>query len=96
MYLLFYDISENNIRTRVVRFLENAGYERIQFSVFIAPFNPEKNNLWHKLELLLKETPNNKIFCLKIPKENFYKIKTIGKFGFDLKYMTGDKSSLII
>lgn len=96
MYLIFYDITENSKRTRVVRFLENAGYERIQFSVFIAPFNPVKDKLWSKLELLLKETPNNKIFCLKIPKENFYNLKTIGKFDFDLAYLTGDKSSLII
>ena len=49
-----------------------------------------------KWQLLLKETPTDKIFCLKIPKENFYKIKTIGNFDFDLEYMTGDKSSLII
>ena len=96
MYLILYDITETPIRSKVVRLLEKEGYERIQYSVFIAPFNPSKNKLWKKLQLLLKETPINKIFCLEIPKENFYKIKTIGNFDFDLEYMTGDKSSLII
>lgn len=96
MYLILYDITETPIRTKVAKMLEIEGYERIQFSVFIAPFNPKKNKLWLKLKLLLAATPTNKIFCLKITKENFYKIKTIGNFDFDLEYMAGDKSSLII
>jgi CRISPR-associated endonuclease Cas2 len=96
MYLILYDITETPIRTKVVRLLEKEGYERLQFSVFIAPFNPEKNKLWYKLQLLLAKTPNNKIYCLRITKENFYKIKIIGNFDLDLTYITGDKSSLII
>jgi len=96
MYLILYDITETPIRTKVVRLLEKEGYERIQFSVFIAPFNPEKNKLWVKLQTLLAQTPSNKIFCLKITTENFYKIKIIGNFEIDLDYMAGNKSSLII
>ena len=96
MYLILYDISETAIRTKIVRLLEKEGYERIQYSVFIAPFNPAKNKLWDKMQVLLAKTPSNKIFCLKIAKENFYKIKTIGNFEFDLDYLSGDKSSLII
>ncbi|AMC10202.1 hypothetical protein Lupro_02565 [Lutibacter profundi] len=96
MYLILYDITETPIRTKVAKLLEKEGYERIQFSVFIAPFNPSKNRLWLKLEKLLATTKDNKIFCLKITEENFYKIKTIGKFEIDLDYLSGNKSSLII
>lgn len=96
MYLILYDISETQIRTKVAKLLIKEGYERIQFSVFVAPFNPYKNKLWQHLHHLLEKTPSNKIFCIKIPKENFYNLKIIGNFDFDLTYLTGDKSSLII
>jgi len=96
MYLIFYDISETRIRTKVAKLLVKEGYERLQFSVFTAPYNPYRSNLWDKLHDLLKDTPNNKIYCLKIGKNNFYKMKIIGIFDFDLSYLTGEKRSLII
>jgi len=96
MYLLFYDIKENNIRTKVSKLLEREAYERIQFSVFIGVTNPKHFSIWKKLNDLLKDTPNNRLYCLRIPRENFYNIKIIGNFGLDLKYLAGDKSSLII
>ncbi len=96
MYLIFYDISETPIRTKIAKLLEREGYERLQYSVFTAPYNPHKTKLWNKLQDLLKETPDNKIYCLKIGKKNFYNIKIIGNFALDLTYLTGEKRSLII
>ena len=96
MYLILYDITETPIRTKVAKLLEKEGYERLQFSVFTAPYNPEKNKLWSKLQFLLKDTPNNKIYCIKIGKESFYKMKIIGNFALDLTYLAGEKRSLII
>ncbi len=96
MYLIFYDISETPLRTKVVKLLIKEGYERLQFSVFVAPFNPKKNKLWEKLQIILAKTPSNKLYCLKFTKENFYRIKIIGKLDADLRYLTGDASSLIL
>lgn len=96
MYLLFYDITETALRTKVAKLLVNEGFERIQYSVFVSPFNPHKDKLWHKLQIILNNTPANKLYCLKLTKENFYHIKIIGNFETDLKYLTGDLSSLII
>jgi len=95
MYLIFYDITETPIRTKVAKLLVTEGYERLQFSVFIAHFNPKYFNIWKKLEQLLANTDGNKLYCLKITRENFYAIKTIGKLGIDLEYLAGDKRSLI-
>ncbi len=96
MYLLFYDITETTLRTKVVKLLENEGFERLQYSVFVAPYHPHKNKLWQKLQTILALTPYNKLYCLKLTKENFYQIKIIGKLEPDLRYLAGDLSSLII
>ena len=96
MYLILYDITETSIRTKVAKLLEREGFERIQFSVFIAHINPKYFSIWKKLTALLKDTPNNKIYSIKINKENFYNMKIIGNLNHDLEYLSGDKSSLII
>lgn len=96
MYLLFYDITENSIRTRVAKLLEKEGFERLQFSVFIGTTNPKHFDIWKNLAQFIKSTPHNKIYYLRISKENFYNIKTIGNFDQDLKFLAGDRSSLIL
>ncbi|MFK7786621.1 MAG: CRISPR-associated endonuclease Cas2 [Crocinitomicaceae bacterium] len=96
MYLIIYDITETTIRTKVSKLLERAGFERIQLSVFIGHFNPEHANVWSQLTQLLAETPKNKLFSLKITKENFYSMKIIGDSTIDYDYLTGTKRSLII
>lgn len=96
MYLILYDITENKLRTKVSRLLEQEGYERLQYSVFIAPYNPLKNKLWEKLNNILGENTLNKIYCIKITRENFYNVKIIGNLDFKLKYLAGEASSLIL
>ncbi len=94
MYLIFYDISDDRLRVRVNRLLKKAGYEALQYSVFASNFSPDKFGLWQKIECLLAKTPAEKVFCLKISKENFKNIRLIGKLDEDINYICGDKSSL--
>lgn len=94
MYLIFYDISETKLRTKVSKLLKQRGYERLQFSVFTGPFHPEYFGLWQKIETLLKNTPNEKVYCLKISKDNFKNMRIIGTFEEDIDYLCGNKSSL--
>ncbi|SFS79448.1 CRISPR-associated endonuclease Cas2 [Lutibacter maritimus] len=96
MYLLFYDITENNLRTKISKLLIETGYERLQLSVFVAPYNPLNNKVWQKIKMLLINTPTNKVYCIKLTNESFYNIKIIGNLEIDLKYLAGDLSSLIV
>ncbi len=94
MYLIFYDISDDNLRVRVHRLLKQAGYEPLQYSVFVGIFSPDSLGLWQKIQRLLDKTPTEKVFCLKISKENFKNMRLIGNFEEDFDYICGDKSSL--
>ncbi len=94
MYLIFYDISDDGLRTRVNRLLKRAGYEPLQYSVFASDFSPNRFDLWQKIQNLLEKTPEEKVFCIKISKENFKNMRLIGKLDEDINYICGDKSSL--
>ncbi len=95
MYLIFYDISDDKLRTKVNRLLKQAGYEFLQYSVFVGISPPYNLGLWQKIKRLLEKTPTEKVFCLKVSKENVKNISIIGDFQEDIDYICGDKSSLI-
>ncbi len=63
MYLIFYDISNNKLRTKVAKQLIQQGYERLQYSVFAGPFDPEHSQIWEKLKYLMQKNPEEKIYC---------------------------------
>lgn len=91
-----YDISDDNLRNKIAKKLINEGAERIQFSVFVTHLNPYKGNLFKQINNLICKAGNDKIFIMPVLKRNFYKIKILGKFENDIKYLAGDKSSLIL
>lgn len=96
MYLIFYDIALDRLRNKISKLLVEQGYERLQYSVFIGPYDPKNNKVWKTAQAWLQDAPNEKLYCLKISKQNFYNIKTIGTLAFDLEYLTGEQRSLII
>lgn len=96
LHLIFYDITSDSLRTKIAKRFIAEGYERLQYSVYLALANPAGNQrLWHELLLLLKEEETAKLYIIPILKKNFKKIKTIGIFDVDLDYLTGEKRSLI-
>lgn len=96
MYLLFYDISQNNLRSKIARFLTEQGYERLQYSVFVGPYDPNFNKVWKTIAQWMKEAPDEKMYCLKITEQNFLNLKTIGILENKLEYLAGRQSSLIV
>lgn len=96
MYLIFYDISSDNVRTKVAKLLSQMGYERLQFSVYAGPFHPEDSGMWSKIATILQGNQGDKIYYLKISKESFKRIKIIGTFDIDMNYLCGDSCSLTL
>lgn len=96
IYLIMYDITDNNLRTKIAKKLIKEGAERIQFSVFVTHIDPLKNNLYKQMSNLLINDAEAKLFIIPVLKRNFYRTKIIGKFEEEVAYLAGDKSSLII
>lgn len=96
MYILFYDITKNRLRTKIAKLLTEEGYERLQYSVFVGPYNPKSNMVWKTITLWMQETPDEKMYYLKITGQNFRNMKTIGTLDHDLEYLAGQQSSLIL
>ena len=96
MYLIIYDISETKLRTKVSKLLINEGYDRLQYSVFCGCFNPKKNSVWKKLNTFVKDKELSNIICIKISENNFFNLKSIGKFNHDLTYLIGKQKTIII
>ena len=95
IYLLFYDITSNSIRTKIAKLLIAEGFERLQFSVYTGLENPEKNNLlWTTMCNMMQAEPTAKLYVIVLTKNNFRNIKIIGNFDHDINYLTGDKRSL--
>ena len=97
IYLIFYDITSDRLRTKIAKRFIAEGYERLQYSVYTSIDNPAKNLLlWQELTLILKEETGAKLYVIPTLKNNFRNIKIIGNFEYDLAYLLGEKGSLFI
>jgi len=99
LYLVFYDIKNDRIRTKTADALEQYGYERIQYSVFLGLENPRSlPALWNKLQTLIKieEFPDDRVYVLRLRKSYFRNMKIIGKLAVDLDYLLGEQHTLVI
>ena len=73
-----------------------AGYERVQYSVYLGLTDPRKDTqLWSKL-LQLSEAGNYQLMVIPIPVKEFRNMEIVGDMGLDLDYLTGTKHTLII
>lgn len=93
--MIFYDISNNKLRTKVAKILIERGYERLQYSVYVGKFYPEYFGMWEKLKKILAKNPEEQLYYLKLNEKNFRNLKIIGKFNHEMDYLCGQKSSLI-
>ncbi len=95
MYLIFYDIKSDSLRTKIAKRFIARGYERLQYSVYAAIENPAQDQLlWNEFTAILNEEQTAKLYVIPVLKKNFRKIKIIGTFGYDLDYLVGEKRSL--
>ncbi len=85
-----YDISDDKIRNKVIRFCKNAGLYRVQKSVFLG--NVERNRideLHLQCENVIDESTDS-LYIFQMCQEDFKKVKTAGN-AFD-KDLVSDKT----
>lgn len=99
MYLVTYDISDDRLRSKVIKLITAQGYERIQYSVFSGLIDPRRDEkLWSLLEELGKkgEGETFKIFVIPVADRDFLSMGIIGKVSEDMDYLMGRTNTLII
>jgi CRISPR-associated protein Cas2 len=79
--LVCYDIADNAARTKVSDYLENQGFDRVQYSVFMGKVDPHRwQVVWATLQKLFVKRcePTDKIFSLVIERDHFEKMGILG------------------
>lgn len=94
MYYAVYDIQCNQIRTRVSQVLKDAGFVRIQKSVFCGSLSPQqKKDLVEKLKRTAASSDS--VYLILTCHKCFGMVTIIGQ-GFDQEYVTGELGGLVI
>ena len=94
--LIFYDIEDNKERTKVSKYLEKEGFERIQYSVFAGPIETNKELTQILVDLYSKVTgAEDKIFALPMS-INKFKAMICCCPKPDLDYISGTLAVLMI
>jgi len=88
LYYATYDITDDKIRKKVSTILKDAGFTRIQYSVFCGPLNKQQKK--DLVENLKKITNTGSVYLIATCEACYGKLTIIGK-GFDKEYVTGDK-----
>jgi CRISPR-associated protein Cas2 len=94
-YYAIYDVTENSIRSHIVRILKDAGFVRVQKSAFCGTLSgQEKKDLLERIKLVIKDE-NDSFYLILTCNKCFGKINIVGK-GFDSEYVTGKKAAMVI
>ncbi len=94
MYYAVYDISNDKTRMQTIQTLKNAGFTRIQKSVFCGSLSSQqKKNLIENLKQVAGTSES--IYLILTCKHCFGKITIIGQ-GFDMEYVSNEKAIEVI
>ncbi|AEE93268.1 CRISPR-associated endonuclease Cas2 [Acidianus hospitalis] len=79
LFLVFYDITDNELRNRVSSFLKQKGLERVQLSVFLGDLNSSRlRDVEAGLRMIRKRKGEGRFFILIVPiTENQFKQRII-------------------
>lgn len=94
IYIILYDIEDDKVRDRLAKHLEQWGYERIQYSVFIGLQPIHKNKTLQQIikDLIdIEAFPNDKVFSISLPRRKLHTCVLIGKMNADTLYLKGEK-----
>jgi len=90
MYYAVYDISNDKTRLQTTQTLKDAGFVRIQKSVFCGSLSSQqKKNLVESLKRIAGESES--IYLILACKHCFGKVTIIGQ-GFDMEYVSNEKA----
>lgn len=92
MFLISYDIQDDNLRRRIAQKLVEIGFERIQLSVFVGLETPLNSSSFAKLVGLVSE--KDSILLFQIGKEAIRNVRVIGKQELDIPFLLGERSTL--
>ncbi len=94
MYYAVYDISSDKTRLQIMQTLKNAGFVRIQKSVFCGSLSSQqKKNLVENLKQAARKPES--IYLILACKHCFGKITIIGQ-GFDMEYVSNEKAIEVV
>ncbi len=95
MYYAVYDITDNTTRSSVIQILKNAGFTRIQKSVFCGKIsNQQKKDVIEMIKNTISDE-NDSFYLLLACKQCFGKIQIVGK-NFDREYVSNEKTSVVL
>jgi len=94
MYYVSYDISVDDTRSSVVQILKDAGFTRIQKSVFCGKISPQqKKDITEKIKMVINESDSFYMFVAC--QQCFGKVTIIGR-GFDKEYVSDEKAADVL
>jgi CRISPR-associated protein Cas2 len=94
-YYAIYDISDNLVRSNVIRILKNAGFVRIQKSAFCGTLvNQKKKDLLEDIKRVIIDDRDS-FYLILTCQQCFGRISVLGK-GFDAQYAAGKRPAEVL
>ena len=94
-YYAIYDVTDNSIRSQIIRILKDAGFVRVQKSAFCGTLSgQEKKDLLERIKFAIKDE-NDSFYLILTCNKCFGKINVVGK-AFDFDYVRGKKAARVI
>jgi CRISPR-associated protein Cas2 len=98
--LISYDIEDNTLRQRIAHYIIDAGFTRVQYSVYMGTI---KENKIEKVLDWLKEMPtqkrwqaNDSILVLSLTQLQVQQMLLLGNPKWDKEDLSGEQSTLIL
>ena len=90
---VMYDITENKIRNKVIRYCKNAGLYRVQKSIFLGDIDKNRiDELYLQCDEII-DMESDSLYIFPMSDDNFKKIKTSGN-AFDKKLVSDEILSM--
>ncbi len=94
IYYAIYDIVDDSTRQSTIQILKDAGFTRIQKSVFCGIMNnQQKTDLLEKIKAVINEEEDS-FYLIASCSQCFGKVITLGR-DFDAEYVTGNRPSMV-
>ena len=96
--IVFYDIENNKVRTKVAKKLLEYGLVRLQFSVFAGPYERVTfDELWQNITELIKQKQGeqDKFYYILVSINQFKNLKMYGE-TVDVNYICGTSHTMIL
>ena len=90
---VMYDITDNKIRNKVIRYCKNAGLYRVQKSIFLGDIDKNRIDELHLQCDEIIDMESDSLYIFPMCEDDFKKIKTSGN-AFDKKLVSDEILSL--